>query len=132
MLTGSVLFSTLFNEMLFDLAYPRRKSNTMQTPIQCPCGQTASRLHCPVARDLAIPQLAALKITGKLAACQERFGNCVMPCIVYICVQYELLFAAGCAADIPDGISALRQLTSLEYTSLVSCVYLPSCHACAH
>ena len=70
---------------------------------------------------LAITQLAALKISGKLADCQEPFGDCVMPCIAYICSQSDLSLGAGCAADIPDGISGLGQLTSLEYWSQVTC-----------
>ena len=32
-----------------------------------------------------------------------------------------MLLAAGCTTDIPNGISALRQLTSLEYWSQVTC-----------
>ena len=36
---------------------------------------------------LAITQLAALKITGKLADCQETFGTRVMPCTVSLLTE---------------------------------------------
>ena len=40
---------------------------------------------------------------------------------MFICTQCELSLAAGCGTDIPDGISALRQLTSLEYWIQATC-----------